>query len=110
MTPFHPALAAGRWRTLTLVEQLANVGSDVGRALNWRQKGDHVQSEAAIERALELMDFTLDDPKHQGRTRELARLRESLVDFFYGSNEFGSTEESIRNYFDAFALAARRNR
>src|SRR3989442_15695474 len=28
----HARLAAGRWRTLTLVEQLANVGSEVARA------------------------------------------------------------------------------
>lgn len=28
----HANLAEGRWRTLPLVEQLANVGSDVARA------------------------------------------------------------------------------
>lgn len=29
----HAGLAAGRWTTLTLAEQLANVGSEVDRAI-----------------------------------------------------------------------------
>ncbi len=37
--PHHPGLAAGRWFELTLVEQLANVGSEIERALNWAAKG-----------------------------------------------------------------------
>ena len=28
----HPSLATGRWQTLTLIEQLGNVGSEVERA------------------------------------------------------------------------------
>ncbi len=28
----HAGLAAGRWYQMTLVEQLANIGSEVGRA------------------------------------------------------------------------------
>ena len=33
MSQQHASLAAGRWQTLPLVEQLANVGSDVARAV-----------------------------------------------------------------------------
>ena len=40
MTAQHPELAAGRWQTLSLMEQLANVGSEVERALNWAAKGN----------------------------------------------------------------------
>lgn len=32
----HRGLAEGRWEQLSLVEQLANVGSEVGRMLRWR--------------------------------------------------------------------------
>ncbi len=28
----HDSLAAGRWQQMTLVEQMANIGSEVGRA------------------------------------------------------------------------------
>ena len=36
----HRALAAGRWRTMTLSEQLANIGSEFGRAAKRKEKGD----------------------------------------------------------------------
>jgi hypothetical protein len=53
----------------------------------------------------------LDDPRHRhsvARLREIARAREVVVDFFAGSNEYGSTAASLQRYFDQFALAARR--
>ena len=64
----------------------------------------------AVERALELFDLTLDDPRHRQsppRLRELARAREVVVDFFVGANDYHSTAEGLQRYFDAYALAAR---
>lgn len=110
MIMYHQTLADGRWLTFSFLEQMANVGSDVGRALNWRERGNEMQSRLAYERALELLDFTLSDPRNRGRLKEIARVRESLVDFFQGSNEYGSTPDLMRRYFDAFAFAARRDR
>ena len=60
----HKGLAAGRWNELTFDEQMANTGSEVGRAIKWRKKGDAEYSRLAYERALELMDLTLADPKN----------------------------------------------
>lgn len=110
--PKHRELAAGRWWTLTLAEQLGNVGSEVGRALNWRSRDPRI-SQGALERALELIDLTLDDPRHRAsvaRLRELCRVRETLLDFLVGPNQYGSSEAALRRYFDAFAVAARRAR
>jgi hypothetical protein len=103
----HPSLASGRWRSFTLVEQLAHIGSEVERALGWRGKGRPENAEKALERGLELLDLTLNDPRHRGRLRELTRLREVLLDYFMGENQFGSSEESWRRYFYYFAYAAR---
>jgi hypothetical protein len=102
----HRELAAGRWRSLSLVEQLANVGSEVERALNWRGKNNSEYSLLAIERALELLHLTIEDPRHRRRLRELTRLREVLLDDFFGGNQFGSTDKSWRSYFYALAHAA----
>lgn len=54
----HTALAAGRWTTLTLAEQLANVGSEVDRTISaWEaQRSDRF--DRALARALELLDLT----------------------------------------------------
>jgi hypothetical protein len=84
--------AAGRWREFSLVDQLANVGSEVERALNWLNKGNPEYSRLAFLRALELLNLTIADPKHRNRLRELTRLREALLDFFLGDNAFRSSE------------------
>lgn len=105
----HGEAAAGRWWELSLAEQLGNVGSEVSRALRWRDH-DARLSAGALERALELMDLTLADPRHLRsvhRLREIARAREVLVDFFAGENEYGSTGRSLQRYFDIYAIAAR---
>ena len=113
MTDFkHRELAAGRWWTLTLAEQLGNVGSEVGRALRWRLRDPGI-AQGAFERALELFDLTLADPRHRrsvARLREIARAREVLVDFFAGSNQFDSTGPDLQRYFDTYAVAAARAR
>ena len=110
MTPQHKELASGRWRQLSLCEQMANIGSEVSRALNWLNKGNREMSERAVVRALELVDLSLAAADTYPRLKELARLREALVDYFYGANEYHSSEKLWRSYFDHFALAARRGR
>ena len=34
----HQKMASGRWQKFTIFEQMANIGSEVGRALNWKEK------------------------------------------------------------------------
>ncbi|MEO0080965.1 MAG: hypothetical protein ABIL25_01575 [candidate division WOR-3 bacterium] len=104
----HKELAAGRWQELDLVEQLANIGSEVERAILWKEKKNPEYATKAIERVLELMYLTIADPKNKSRLRELARLKEALTDYFYSDNRFGSSDQLWRNYFLAFAFAARR--
>ena len=106
----HRELAGGRWWTLTLAEQLGNVGSEVSRAAGWTGRRPDL-AERALHRALELLDLTLADPRHRqapARLREIARAREVVADFFAGPNEYGSTAASLQKYFDAYAIAARR--
>jgi len=110
MTYQHKDLAAGRWQQMSFVEQMANIGSEVERALNWRTKNNQDYSQKAFERALELIDLTLDSVTTRSRLKEVARLREALVDFFAGSNQFGSTDILWKKYFLPFAFAARRER
>jgi len=103
----HKNLAAGKWFELPLVEQLANIGSEVHRTISWKKKGDLEYSQKAFERALELLDFTIADPKNIGRLKELTRVRECLVDYFMYDNIYGSSDEEWEKYFYAFAYAAR---
>ena len=108
----HDAGLAMRWHTFSVAQQLGNVGSEVSRALKWRTHDPRI-AEGALHRALELIDLTLDDPRHRAsiaRLREICRAREVLLDFLIGTNQYGSTEATLQRYFDAFALAAANER
>jgi len=105
----HKNLAAGKWFELSFFEQMANIGSEVGRAINWRVKNKEY-SQLASDRALELLDLTISAPKNRKRLKELFRLREVLADYFYFENTFRSTDKAWRNYFNAFNYAAAVNR
>src|SRR5690606_18148936 len=102
----HKELASGKWFKLSLMEQLANVGSDVERTIQWRNKGNLQLSSQAFERALELVDLTIADPKNRKRLREITRMREVLVDYFVYDNEYSSTDTQWQKYFYHFAYAA----
>jgi len=84
-------------------------GSEIGRAINW-SKRDIKMSRASFERALELLDLTIIDVKNKKRLKELLRVREMLVDYFYFDNVYQSSDEKWNNYFYAFNYAARLNR
>jgi hypothetical protein len=110
MSAQHRDLARGSWWELSIAEQLGNVGSEFGRAVRWSSRNPDL-ARGAFERALELLDLTLDDPRHRrsvARLREIARVREVVVDFLAGSNQYSTTAASLQKYFDAYALAARR--
>lgn len=106
MTIQHTDLASGRWAKLTFTEQMANIGSEVIRAINWRSKGNKLYSTQAFYRALELFDLTLQPSLPLHRLREIARLRSALVDDFAGENTFRSTDVSWNKYFMAFTYLA----
>lgn len=95
-----------RWKKLNLIEQLANVGSEVERTMSWQKKNAHY-SKLAFYRGLELLDLTIADPKNRYRLKEICRLREVLVDYFDGENQYSSSNKLWHNYFYAFNYAAR---
>jgi hypothetical protein len=109
MNYYHRQLAVGRWFGLKFFEQMAHVGSEVERTIIWRQKNKEY-SVKAFERALELLDLTVGDDKNKRRLKELLRVREALVDYFFCDNQFGSSDSLWKKYFYAFNFAARLKR
>ena len=92
------------------MEQLANVGSEVGRATQAKAAGNAQRMDAALDRALELFDLTLADERWRERLREIARAREVVCDYVVGDDAYRSSQESLDAWFLPFALAARRDR
>jgi hypothetical protein len=103
----HASLAEGRWHELSLLNQLANIGSEFGRSTRALSSGNDKRFAAAFERCLELFDLTLADDRWCMRRREVARAREVICDFLVGDNTYRSTANSLDAYFLAFAVAAR---
>ncbi len=104
----HKQLAAGRWAAMPFIEQMANIGSEFERALNWRKKNNEDYALKAFDRSLELIGLTIENTTINTRLKEMTRLREILIDFFRGANEYASSENALRKYFMQFAYACRK--
>jgi hypothetical protein len=102
----HKAHASGKWRELTLIEQMANIGSEVFRANKWRDKSPDI-AQAAFERSLELFYLTIEDSKNKHRLKEVLLAKEVWIDYFAGDNNYKSSAESLNKYFYEFNYAAR---
>ena len=102
----HKSLSEGEWRKLSLLEQLGNIGSEISRAGRWQGQDEELFN-GAVERALELFDLTLEDPRWRKRMREIARAREVFCDTVFGKKEYQSSLEDLLRYFDQFAYAVR---
>ncbi|EKD86639.1 MAG: hypothetical protein ACD_37C00207G0003 [uncultured bacterium] len=109
MTYQHKGLKNGGWNKLSLMEQMANIGSEVERAIKWRDRNKNY-SKMAFHRALELLEITIDDKKNLFRLKEIIRVYEVLVDFFAGENKYKSSDLSWKHYFYPYNFAVRTNR
>jgi len=100
MTYTHKSLASGRWLKMSFLKQMANIGSEVERCANAKESGSS-RFDMALQRALELIDLTISDPKNTNRLKELCRLREVFADYCL-DNSYFSTAENWRSYFYPF--------
>jgi len=105
----HQRLASGKWENLSLPEQMANIGSEVERTIIWKNKKNDLYGQKAMERALELLSLTIADQKNRSRLKALTRLREVLIDYFFGQNQYSSSDRLWQNYFYAFTYFSRIN-
>lgn len=100
-----------KWQKFSLIEQFANIGSEVSRAKSWQGKNEKLFWGAA-ERTLELFDFTLRDARWRGlkgRLKEIARAKELFCDAVLGGRDYKTSLEDLDKYFLYFGLLARRD-
>lgn len=94
---------------MSLLEQMANIGSEVNRAISWKEKNNQEYAQKAFKRALELLGLSLKSKRNKNRLKELARVYELLVDYFLGENKYGSSDQLWQKYFYCFNYASRIN-
>ncbi len=60
------------------------IGSEVSRSLKWTAKNIEERAKVAIDRALELFDFTISaNIKNPARLHEVLIAREEFCDYFF---------------------------
>jgi len=92
-----------RWQKFSTIEQMANIGSEVGRALKWKGR-DESSFWNTVQRTIELFDLTLIDPKTFKRRHEIGIAKEIFCDAVLGGKEYRSTLEDLEKYFMNFAF------
>ena len=95
-----------KWASLSLYEQMGNIGSEVGRTMNAIQQGDKASMQGAYYRGLDLIDATVASWSSLARRRELLRAREE----FSTAVESQTVDRRLDNYFMQYAIAARAGR
>ena len=78
---WHPGLEK-RWPDMPVFQQILMICNELNRAENLRR--DPAEYKNALERALELMDFSVDDMRMRSRLREFLRARELVAALYAG--------------------------
>lgn len=98
-----------QWKQFSLAQQLGNIGSEVNRAICWKDKGDIKKVNGSAERVLELIDLTITDKRWSNKLREILFLREVFCDYFFNLSNYNVTTQQLKNYFLPFALIVVKN-
>lgn len=80
---FHKTLSPEKWRSYPVHQQILSIANELNRAGNALRKGETVNAIHAWERAFELTDLTVEDPKWSLKLKELLRFRETLGALFF---------------------------
>lgn len=91
-----------RWFSMPIRTQISNIGGEVSRAIRWKQRNDKQKSVNFCKKAIELIRLTEKDPKNRHRIHELQSCEEELADYFMGENLYGTTDEVLLHFYDAF--------
>ena len=94
-----------KWFQYPFRFQLGNIGSEISQIRKRGEEGDDSNKVIAYERAFELLDLTIQDPKNHNRLRELLRFRECLGCLYVDSSEILVPLSYLEKYCAEFALA-----
>ena len=95
-----PVLTEG-WFSLSLVQQMINIGNEVKRAVRFDQ--DEEKKDAFMNKAIEYADLTMKDPKNRDVLPELEIGKQVLIDY-NGDHILDVSKEQLRDYYLRFAM------
>lgn len=105
VTYIHSEEARKNWQKMPITSQMGNIGSEVSRSLKWTKKGNEARAAKAIDRALELFDFTIEANRDNApRLREVLIAREEFCDYFFNNNSWHTDPAKMQRYYDGFVM------
>lgn len=101
-----------RWAKLSIIDQMGNISSEVGRSFNARRQGQAENENLAMVRALDLFDATIDGlvASKSIRSKEVLRSKDQYLSALLNPNFDENAGASIEKYFMQFAIASRLNK
>lgn len=101
----HGEDARKDWQTRSITYQMGNIGSEVSRSLKWTTKGNEARANKAIDRALELFDFTIEaNVKNSARLTEILKARDEFCNYFFDNNSYHTDPTKMQKYYDGFVM------
>lgn len=100
MAYFHQDLTQAKWNALPKDKQILNVASELLRARNSLAHGYDDNFHNSMDRALELIDLSLNDRQQWlgGSLKELLRFREYLAGFYQERKPTDDFTKLIENF------------
>ena len=96
------------WPSHPITYQMGNIGSEVSRSLKWSASGNAARADKAIDRALELFDFTIEaNLGNHARLTEILKARDEFCDYFFNDNSYHTDPARMQKYYDGFTMIER---
>ena len=90
------------WFSLSIGEQISNIGSEVLRADKWKQRGNIKHMRGFYNAAISFLRLSIMDPKNASIVSELNLCIDELADYFIGNNTWQTSTETLKHYYNAF--------
>lgn len=95
---------SARWNKMSISEQILNIGGEVQRAVDRKERHEMDLAKSYLNKALDWIDLTKNDPKNKNRIEEISIVEDELNDYF-SVNKYKNNKNSIMSYWNSFFSA-----
>ena len=108
----HYRVDKNKWSKMSIFDQMGNLASEVGRAINAKKQKDTENMDNAVIRALDLFDATIESliKTKSIRAEEVLRSKDQFLSIINENNPSMDELNSLDRYFAQYAIAARLKR
>ena len=93
-----------RWNKMSISEQILNIGGEIQRAVDRKEKNEDSLAKQYLSKALEWIELTKKDPKNAVRIAEINIVEDEVKDYFE-KNKYHNNKSSIMSYWNSFFTA-----